>query len=133
MVSQTSFFFFFVHTWETKPSNKTASEQTKKQLNTMCCNSFHLMKGVEPQWNYGGYSGYNEYSAYSGSPMWHRSYTTELPEWPTTVGWFNVTVPRSFLVDWVMQQRNVRPIFPLNKNQEVPAEIYVCSTYCPCN
>lgn len=22
----------------------------------MCCNSFHLMKGVEPQWNY-GYSG----------------------------------------------------------------------------
>lgn len=56
---------FFVHTWETKPSNETQQNQrqaaetktkSKNQLNTMCCNSFHLMKGVEPQWNY-GYSG----------------------------------------------------------------------------
>jgi len=53
-----------------KAIKQQKNKKKKSQLNTVCCNSFHLMKGVEPQWNYG----------YSGSPMWVRSCNTVEPD-----------------------------------------------------
>lgn len=77
------------------------NKKIKEKPNTRCCNSFHITKGVEPQWNY----------LYSGASRWlsHMGQPQPGPDTPEkkvfvhkkaeqfTVGWFDVTGTRSLV------------------------------------